>query len=243
LLRRRNIWLAVVLVLAIGTAVAYLGAASGGTNDSTKLTANRDGTIQRHVHLRRPIAGPLRILFVGDSLTVGDYATRGDHAFPALVSAALRRRGIVTELLRAKVGVKASYWATRPLPTADLVVLELGTNDFSKNLTPPRTFDRDYQRLVAHLRATSPRAILLCLSIWRSARHAYRYHDEHIATYNSTIANDCHDGAYVPISQLFDRRANRTPAARTALPGAPDGFHPNNRGHHAIAAAILAALR
>lgn len=233
MLRGRTLWLTAALVVAIGAGLAYLAVPSGGT--STR------GTIRRHVRLQRPAARPLRILFVGDSLTVGDYASRRSHAFPALVAAALRRRGNVDASVRAKVGVKASYWAARALPAADLIVLELGTNDFSQELTPPATFDRDYRRLVANARATSPRATLLCLSIWRSPRHAYRYRGETLATYNHIVAADCRDGAYVAISSLFDRRANRTPGA-TTLPGTPDGFHPNDRGHRAIAAAILDAL-
>jgi lysophospholipase L1-like esterase len=188
------------------------------------------------------VAGrPLRVLFVGDSLTLGKYAVRRGDAYPALVTNALRTSGGVTESVRARTGVTASYWASRPLPAADLVVIELGTNDFSAHLTPPDTFERDYARLVANVRAGSPHAQLLCLSLWRSSH--YRYQGESLVTYNKIVADECQGGAFVGISALYDGKGARQPADVATFLGRSDSFHPTNIGHRGIANAIEQTLR
>jgi lysophospholipase L1-like esterase len=208
------------VVVAIGTFPSSLGAA--------------------RVHALWPHGRPLRVLFVGDSLTVGFFASRRETAFPALVTVALRAHGRVAETVKARSGVNASYWAARPLPAADLVVLELGTNDFRSRLTPRATFDRDYRSLVANVRAKSPRAQLLCLSLWRSSHDGYE--GETLRAYNNVVAHDCRSGAYVSISRLYDAKDARLPAGRPSFLGSTDGFHPNDVGHHAIATSIERTL-
>jgi lysophospholipase L1-like esterase len=192
------------------------------------------------VRLAWPNGRALRVLFVGDSLTAGYFASRRSSAFPARVTAALRARGRVTETIAAKRGVTASYWASRQLPAADLVVLELGTNDFSVHLTSRAAFDSAYHRLVANVRARSPHAQLLCVSLWRSSH--YGYEGETLLTYNNIIARECRGGAFVWISQLYDAKGAREPAGLSTFLGKSDGIHPNDIGHRGIANAIDGAL-
>lgn len=245
-MRRRNLWLALVPAIAAGSVAVYFSAPSAGTAARPLSPAyHRAGTPVNpapgeHLSIAWPAGRPLRVLFVGDSLTVGKYALRRGSAFPALVTAALRARGRVTESVRARTGVTASYWAPRSLPVADLVVIELGTNDFSVHLTPPAAFASDYARLVANVRSRSPHAQLLCLSLWRSSH--YGYEGETLLTYNKSVAHECRGGAFVWISALYDAKGARQPAGLPSFLGKTDGFHPNATGHRAIAKAIERTL-
>jgi len=246
LLRKRNVWLTLVLVSAAAGVTSYVSASfAGATTRTLRLAYNRAGrpvnpAAGEHMSIVWPVGRPLRVLFVGDSLTVGKYALGRGSTFPARVTAALRARGRVSENVRARTGATASYWASRPLPTADLVVIELGTNDFSVHLTPPAAFARDYARLVANVREASPHAQVLCLSLWRSSH--YGYEGEKLLTYNQTVARECRSGAFVWISALYDAKGARQPAGLPSFLGKTDGFHPNNTGHQGIAEAIEQTL-
>jgi len=243
---RRGLWLMVGLALIGGAVAAYARAPSArGSAAALRLAAGRRGEAVNpapgaRVHLAWPKGRALHVLFVGDSLTAGYHASRRSTAFPARVSAALRARGRTTETVLALSGVKASYWASRPLPAADLVVLALGTNDFSVHLTPRAAFDSDYRRLVANVRARSPHAQLLCLSLWRSSH--YGYAGATLIAYNKVVARDCTDGAFVWISDLYDAPGDRQAAGRPSFLGQSDGFHPGDVGHRHIAAAIEQTL-
>jgi acyl-CoA thioesterase I len=245
-MRNRSLRLTLVLAIAAGSLAACFGARSAGTSTRPpSLAYHLAGTPVNpapgeHLSIAWPAGRPLRVLFVGDSLTVGKYALRRGSTFPSLVTAALRARGRVSESIRARTGVTASYWASRPLPAADLVVIELGTNDFSVHLTQPAQFASDYGRLVANVRARSPHAQLLCLSLWRSSH--YGYEGEKLLTYNKTVARECQGGAFVWISALYDAKGARQPADLPGFLGTTDGFHPNNTGHREIAKAIAQTL-
>lgn len=233
----------VALVLAAGGVTACSSASSHRTGGRPLQLGGRpvNPAPGGGLRLARPGRRPLRVLFVGDSLTRGEFAVRRRDAYPALVTAALRAGGPVTAHVKARPGVTASYWATRPLPMADLVIVELGTNDFSARLTPVATFTRDYARLIASIRARSPHAQLLCLSLWRSSH--YGYEGESLLTYNKVVAAGCQGGAFVWISALYDAKGARLPAGRATFLGRSDSFHPTNVGHREIADAIEHALR
>jgi lysophospholipase L1-like esterase len=238
--------LTLALAVIVVTLAAYVSAPSAGTRDRPlpSVSGLGRGPVNParggHIHLAWPKGRALRALFVGDSLTAGYYASRRSTAFPARVAAALRVHGRVAESVAATSGITASYWASRPLPPADLVVLEVGTNDFSAHLTPPAAFESDYRRLAANVRARSPHAQLLCLSLWRSSH--YGFEGETLLTYNKIIARDCKGGAFVWISALYDAKGARQPAGQRSFLGRSDGIHPNDAGHRGIARAIEQTL-
>jgi acyl-CoA thioesterase-1 len=237
---RRSLWVAAALaVVVVGGFAAFLEAGDG-RGPALQLGGPVNPAPGAHARVVWPAGRPLRVLFVGDSLTVGYYASRRNTAFPALVTAALRAHAPVREAVRARSGVTASYWAVRPLPSADLVVLELGTNDYRKEPTPHATFERDYRRLIANVRARSPHARLLCVSLWRTSH--YRYGGATLLSYNRIVARNCRGGAFVWISELYDTEAARDPAGLPSFLGRTDGFHPNDTGHRAIAKAIEQTL-
>jgi len=108
----------------------------------------------------------------------------------------------------------------------DLAIVELGTNDLFKVPKPTAvnlaTFAKQYRRLVTSIKAQSPTARLVCLSVWHPVGEAGSP-----TPYNALIKASC-PGAYVAISDLGQNK--------TRL--AADGFHPNDAGHLAITARI-----
>ena len=62
--------------------------------------------------------------------------------------------------------------------------------------------------------------------------------------YNSTIRRECREGSVVDVSRLYDAQPlDARPGRPADVPRAGDDFHPNSRGHAAIARLIEARLR
>jgi lysophospholipase L1-like esterase len=173
-----------------------------------------------------PAHGPLHVLFVGDSITVGDTAIDPHNQFREQVTGWLKTHGRVTDVKDGRGGVRVAYWAARKLPAGmNLVIIELGTNDFFAERAPTAAdfarFDRQYRWLVSHIRRSSPHAKLVCLSLWHPAVDGGS-----TVPWNSIIRRDC-AGGYVNITDLG-----------TKAHLAADGFHPNDVAHKLIAARI-----
>jgi lysophospholipase L1-like esterase len=177
-----------------------------------------------------PAHGPLRVLFVGDSLTVGDFAIDPGNQFATQVTQYLAARGSIVATKDAQGGVRVGYWSSRKMPSRQrLAIVELGTNDLFAWPAPSpsvlATFDSQYRALVAHIAAASPGVRIVCLSVW----HPYG-HTADTQPYDVRIRQDCR-GRYVDISDL-GTQANL----------ASDGFHPNDAAHRQIAQRIEAAI-
>jgi lysophospholipase L1-like esterase len=184
-----------------------------------------------------PQASPRPILFVGDSLTVGFYASSPGKTYPALVSARLGRPGVLV----ATGGVTASHYAARTAyPKAAIVVVELGTNDF-EHQTPVGAFDRAYEDVIAHVRAANPTARLVCVAVWNGSYSNPAWTPS--ATYDAKIRGDCTGGKVANVTGAFDTLADRGPQGTQSAFGQRDQFHPNDAGHQAIATSVLGALR
>ena len=89
------------------------------------------------------IAGTLRIVALGDSLTAG-YQLPPGHSFPARLQTALQEKGHDVEVINAGVsgdtssgGLARFAWAV-PDGT-DLVIVELGANDALRGIDPSQT--------------------------------------------------------------------------------------------------------
>lgn len=178
-----------------------------------------------------PRTRPVRLLFIGDSLSYGFYATSRARSFPELVARKLGSQ--VTVTVDARSGVTASYWMHTSFPATNIAVLELGTNDYRK--TPLTEFTSDYRSLIASVRRTSPHAQFLCLAIWHSANDAVA------VSYDQAIQQVC-PGVYVELGQLYDYIGMRgTPGLATWV-GKSDDWHPGNAGHAAIANRVISAL-
>jgi lysophospholipase L1-like esterase len=184
-----------------------------------------------------PQASPRPILFVGDSLTVGYYASSASNTYPAIVSAQLGRPGVLV----ATGGVTASHYAARTsYPKAAVVVVELGTNDF-EHQTPIDAFDQAYEDVIAHVRAANPQARLVCVAVWNGSYSNAAWTPS--ATYDAKIRGDCTGGKVANVAGAFDIASNRGPEGTSTAFGQRDQFHPNDAGHQAIATSVLGALR
>ena len=179
-----------------------------------------------------PVNGsPLRVLYVGDSITDGGLVTDWHNKFKVTTLAWLETHGPVAPTYRGKGGVRVAYWAVRKMPSGtNLAIIELGTNDSFKVPEPTAAqiaqFGVSYRHLVAAIRAKSASAKILCLSIWHPLERPGSP-----AAYNAAIKRDC-PGAYVPITDLGAVSANI----------AADKFHPNDAAHLAISARIERAI-
>jgi lysophospholipase L1-like esterase len=190
-------------------------------------------------------SAPYRIDFLGASITTG-YAASPGHGYVQLVVTALERTHpqlLVQRLGRPGAQVTASrLWrAARP---AEAIVVQLATNDATgRHPTPLPTFVAEYTRLLQSLRDQSPGARLVCLGAW-AAPTAINGAGTTVAVYDDAVRRQCSemDGVYVELSSIYLNPANHASPQRQPSARRVDTFHPDNRGHATIAAAVLAAL-
>lgn len=88
-------------------------------------------------------ARPLKVVALGDSLTAG-YGLPASAAFPSVLQAALKARGVAVEMINAGVsgdiaqgGLDRLDWSVPP--GTDAVIVELGANDSLRGLDPAQT--------------------------------------------------------------------------------------------------------
>ncbi|QDH92303.1 hydrolase [Gordonia phage Spooky] len=201
----------------------------------TPMPAERTESDDEPIALVTPTGRPLRALFTGDSLMGGYFATTPERAFKSLVLAKL---GPVDTVEAARAGRTLSTVSSiTDVPAGlDLAVVELGTNDVGEK-TPIPTFTRQYAELLDRIRTSSPNAAVLCLGVWQDAVSA--------TPYDRVIRTQCamRRGQYIRLSGMFDKAANHGPAGRSTYNGTSDVFHPNDRGHKAIADTLLRNLQ
>ncbi len=190
------------------------------------------------VPLPWPADRPLRVLFIGDSLMWGSFASDESLTYRARVTAALSARGPVEVATVGGPGWSAAE-ATEDLPAVagpfDLVLVEVGAND-SVALTAAR-FGEDYAALLDGVRTLAPDAVLVCDGVWNGPELATALDRE--------LRPVCaeHGGVVVPLSRLYVDETLRGPEG-SPVPGGGvrDQFHPNDAGHAAIAEEMLAVL-
>ncbi|SDC49426.1 Lysophospholipase L1 [Geodermatophilus telluris] len=190
------------------------------------------------VPVPRPADRALRVLFIGDSLMWGSFASDESLTYRARVTAALSAGGPVETATVGGPGWSAAE-AAEDLPGVsgpfDLVVVEVGAND-SVALTAAE-FGADYAALLDGVRALAPDATLLCDGVWNGPELATPLDRE-----LRPVCAD-HGGVVVPLSPLYVDETLRGPEGSVLASGAVrDQFHPNDAGHAAIAEAMLAVL-
>jgi lysophospholipase L1-like esterase len=184
------------------------------------------------------------ILFVGDSLTLGFAASAQANTYAARVVAAQGavRIGQDSQYGISAITVAAHLAKNEPLPRADAVVIELGTNDHQDETGA--AFASAYQAIVDAVRATSPHARLVCLGPWQPEDGPYPARWRVIQQVCASAG-----GVSVSLFALWRTWSLHGPVGRPVFlrgtagtPNVSDWFHPNDAGHAAIAQAVLAAL-
>jgi acyl-CoA thioesterase I len=186
-------------------------------------------------------SAPLRLVFVGASVTDGWYASTRDRTYAALVARGLSDGRAVRVRMLARAGItaeEAAHW-NLAVP-ADVVVVQIATNDFVRDV-PVDAYSAAYAELLDRLRTASPRAQLLCLGAWSDPASKNRIGVEALS-YDAATRTQCDaaGGRYVDLSGVYLDPRNHGPAGRPTYLGPGDLFHPNDRGHAELAALILA---
>ncbi|WP_091109420.1 SGNH/GDSL hydrolase family protein [Geodermatophilus dictyosporus] len=215
-------------------------AAAGATEPTaTDPTATEPAPPTRAaVPVQRPADRALRVLFIGDSLMWGSFASDESLTYRARVTAGLSAGGPVEVATVGGPGWSAAEAAedlsevTGPF---DLVFVEVGAND-SVAISAAR-FGTDYATLLDGVRALAPDATLVCDGVWNGPELATALDRE-----LRPVCAD-HGGVVVPLSPLYVDETLRGPEGSVLPSGAVrDQFHPNDAGHAAIAEAMLAVL-
>ena len=188
---------------------------------------------------RPPLPATPRIVFVGDSLTVGLYATTEAAAFRSLLATAVPcSTAVIASVGGRSDGVDPASVAAA---AGDIYVVELGTNDASGFLTGvpvrPAAFDRHLRAVAAAARAGNRGCRLVFLTTWQNPGRRRQY-DARI----SAVAAEYGDHL-VDISAVKDDPADSRPAGVSTQWGPSDGWHPNDAGHAAIAARLRSVVR
>ncbi|MGD9988020.1 SGNH/GDSL hydrolase family protein [Pseudonocardia sp.] len=178
----------------------------------------------------------LSLTVVGDSLDAGLYATTPQGGFHGLLVAELRTLApVVDRPLSVVGGTSARALGNAQFPAGqDLYIIELGTNDVAE--VDAGTFRDNYRRLLDRVLAASPQAHLLCVGVWRPEQISKRF--------DVIIKDTCETrgGVFRQLADLFDDAELRGPAGRAVFGGKSDDFHPNDRGHKAIAERLEQAI-
>jgi acyl-CoA thioesterase-1 len=180
---------------------------------------------------------PLRVSIVGDSMDYGLFATEKALTFHELMVEEWRKSGPVADQMPNTIGGTArDALKTQDFPRGQqLYVVELGTNDAVR--VNYQDFRTEYNTLLDRIRSASPDAALVCVGPWRPKEIA--------DTFDTMIKDLCEvrGGVFRSISDLFTDKSLKGPAGVLTFRGVSDAFHPNDRGHRAIADRILDAIR
>ncbi len=175
---------------------------------------------------RRPVEGrPLRVVFLGTSLTAGlgldDAAV---EAWPAEIGRLAARAGAPIDVVNAGLSGETSAGAVRRVgwllkDTADVVVIETGANDGLRGL-PVAELERNLRAIVAEVRTTQPQAALVLVAMEAPPNIGGAYAAAFRETYRRVASSE----GIVLTPFLLDGVAG-VPAMNQ-----PDGIHPTRAG-------------
>lgn len=174
--------------------------------------------------IKRPDGRPLRVLFMGDSLSDAAGASSRQAGFVDTLKSRMRPGGKVAATTLALPGqTTRTVAAQMPSGKYDVVLVELGTNDVGR--TPVEQFRNDYAEMLTGVRKASADGLLMCLGPWMPQADA--------ADYDDIARQLCkeQDGIYVPLSWAYVKEQYRDDSY--------DQFHPDDDGHKFIADEVL----
>jgi len=176
-------------------------------------------------------AHPTKVLFSGDSISDGWYASVKAKGFVYLVERSINStQSIHTHHHGYTVGQVGEKF---DIPTnVDLAIVELGTNDVNKGTTY-EAFGINYPQYIDRVIGKSPGASLICLGVFPNTPRAH--------TFDGVIQNACesHQGRFIPISDLRLNKRAVGPVGKQTWIGRANLGHPNDYGHAVIAQRIM----
>lgn len=197
--------------------------------------ADREAKLEaKRTHLVMPTDRALSVVFLGDSLSADSYSTTRELGWTSLVTSGLAAYGNVERTVEATSGQTVADALRRTIPAgADLVLVQLGTNDVGGR-TEPAKFEATYREYLGKARAASPDSQVICITPWNTAARS--------TAYTAAITTVCSEaGATVmDIAPIYNRPDTRAHKGDTYFGGiVPDDAHPNDAGHRRIADLVL----
>ena len=222
----------VITLTLIAIAIAILTcelATQGRANRPTPRSTESAAMLSTN----RVTAHPLDIVFAGHSLTAAYFATTSEQGYRAQVIAGLEASGAVDATGLGQPGRTISFikdTTTIPVGTG-VVILEIGTNDVPR--TSIEQISADYDAVMTKIRIAASKATIICRGAWWDSSGR--------AIFDPVIRDSCakRGATFLSLGSIYDMSANRGPAGAAVYDGIRDNFHPNDRGHRLIAAAIL----
>lgn len=185
-----------------------------------------------------------RLLVMGDSLTVGLFATSEQNGFKHHLASLLSAD--LGSCYGPQLAQVVTCWETYQAWQPDIVVIEVGLNDVSSPQSTDSAWTAVYADLVADIQATGATVVITTMFHGVASSHpnyaTYEHYNGHIAS----IANE--SGAI--LADVW--AATRDCADCISQPGAPspfapywegDNFHPSDAGHLLIAETIYQSLQ
>ncbi len=189
--------------------------------------------------VQRPVPAEPTILFVGDSIALGMFAFDEYGCYRSLVA----QRYPCMPLTEAAAGARSADVDLESVRTAaaDIVVVELGTNDASAHPgtapVDPAVFRRNLRAVAEAARVGNADARLVFLTIWQGPRKRRAY-DARIAGVAAAYGRHL-----VSLAAIKDDPECSGPAGASTFLGVSDGWHPNDYGHELIARRVGAQIR
>ncbi len=181
-----------------------------------------------------------RVLFSGDSLSDGWYASTEDLGFVKLLTNDLSLREQGAEIFHAhRHGYRLQDVTSEFSVPADLdlAIIELGTNDVRKQ-TSVNDFTSQYIDYLQEITASSPEVQLICVGVYAKQGDLSEDLDKIIRAKCNAFG-----GTFVRIRDLYDEENLKGPMGNSTWAGDADLGHPNDAGHAVITKRIENALQ
>jgi GDSL-like Lipase/Acylhydrolase family len=197
-----------------------------------------------------------RILFVGGDLSTLSTGSETSDYFQSQVVAQLQaqdqRSATESYSLAAQPGIHAvdAMSGLTVVPASDLVIVDLGTNDFGLSNGHPSSlsaFDASYQHLLQAVLAPSPHAQLVCLTLWTDPMNTNALLLPADA-YNSVISNACQQASgnnrVLDVARTLSEVLSQTTTSPSGGPVAGNGsaYQANQDNDYIIARALVRSL-
>ncbi|MGP5389466.1 SGNH/GDSL hydrolase family protein [Glutamicibacter arilaitensis] len=177
-----------------------------------------------------------KALIVGDSISAGWSTTNQNDGYAFRVKEKLKESHIhVTSQVKSGITVEEHVSTYAALAGMNLIIVELGTNDFRQGHSLEK-FAIDYNILLGKLRASNVNR-LVCLGVFEPKSTRQRAFDD-------VIENECakYDGSFISLSDVYDMKKTRGPVEHISWKGTADLGHPNDLGHKIMAMRVLSRL-